>query len=397
MDCWEKVYPYAEKTIALSRADWDSYETSWDFTTLPLLSQIYRKETLEETYKAIRAHWKETTEEMQRLEEENNSIFIEAYGLQDELTPDVPLKEITLTCNPYYRYGGEKTEEELEQLLLADTMKEFISYAVGCMFGRYSLDAPGLILANQGDGERDYYLRLDEKCGWNLPEGLKAKAQVSETASESLAELRAEGQKHCAFMPDADNVIPILEDSWFPDDLAGRFQTFVKITFGEKHLHENLHFIEEALGKSLRKYFLKDFYADHVKRYKKRPIYWLFSSAKGGFNALIYMHRYTPQTASIVLNGYLRAFKDKLSVHMSSLATRENAATLSASQKAQAIKELTKLRSLLKEIEEYERELLLPLATENIRIDLDDGVRVNYPRFGAALKKIAGLEAKETD
>lgn len=384
-----------ENCIKISQTDWDSYETSWDFTTLPLLSQSYRKETLEETYKAIRAHWKETTEEMQRLEEENNRIFIDAYGLQDEITPDVPLKEITLTCNPHYRYGGEKTEEELEKLLLADTMREFISYAVGCMFGRYSLDAPGLILANQGDEERDYYLRLDEKCGWNLLADLKARAQSPETASEALAELRTEAQKHCAFMPDADNVIPILEDSWFADDISGRFQTFVKVTFGEKHLHENLHFIEEALGKSLRKYFLKDFYADHVKRYKKRPIYWLFSSPKGGFNALIYMHRYTPQTASIVLNGYLRTLKDKLTVHMSSLATRENSATLSAGQKAQATKELTKLRALMKEIEEYERELLLPLATEKISIDLDDGVRVNYPRFGAALKKIVGLEARE--
>lgn len=393
----ENVGELVSKILELSKFDWNSYETSWDFTTLPLLSPTYRKETLEETYKAIRAHWKETTEEMKRLEEENNRIFIDAYGLQDELTPDVPLREITLTCNPHYRYGGEKTEEELEKLLLADTMREFISYAVGCMFGRYSLDAPSLILANQGDEERDYYLRLDEKCGWKLSEDLKARAQAPETASEALAELRAEAQKHCAFMPDADNVIPILEDSWFPDDLAGRFQTFVKITFGEKHLHENLHFIEEALGKSLRKYFLKDFYADHVKRYKKRPIYWLFSSAKGGFNALIYMHRYTPQTASIVLNSYLRAFKDKLTVHMSSLSTRENSATLSAGQKAQATKELTKLRALLKEIDEYERELLLPLATEKLSIDLDNGVRVNYPRFGAALKKIVGLEAREAD
>ena len=385
------------KILELSKFDWNSYEISWDFSKLPLLSSAFRKETLEETYKAIRAHLKDTTEEMQRLEEENNRIFIDAYGLQDELTPDVPLKEITLTCNPHYRYGGEKTEEELEKLLLADTMREFISYAVGCMFGRYSLDSPGLILANQGDEEKDYYLRLDEKCGWNLSEDLKARTQAQETASEALAELRAEAQKHCAFMPDADNVIPILEDSWFADDMAGRFQTFVRVTFGEKHLHENLHFIEEALGKSLRKYFLKDFYADHVKRYKKRPIYWLFSSAKGGFNALIYMHRYTPQTASIVLNVYLRAFKDKLSARLQTLTTQENSVTAPADKNTQATRELTKIRALLKEIDEYERELLLPLATENIRIDLDDGVRVNYPRFGAALKKIVGLEAREAD
>ena len=140
----------------ISKFDWEFHETSWDFTTLPLLQSEYHQPTLRETYTKLRAHWKEMTLEMQRLEEENNRIFIEAYDLQDELTPEVPLSEITLTCNPYYRYGNNKTEEELEALLLTDTIKELISYAVGCMFGRYSPEKEGLILANQGEKLADF-------------------------------------------------------------------------------------------------------------------------------------------------------------------------------------------------------------------------------------------------
>ena len=155
--------------IDLSKSDWDAYETSWDFTTLPLLSPDHRAETLEATYARLRAHWRGMTTEMQRLEEENNRIFIDAYGLQDELTPEVPLEEITLTCNPAYRYGGEGSEEELETLLLADTMAEFVSYAVGCMFGRYSLDAPGLILANQGETLEDYLANVPNPTSCRTP------------------------------------------------------------------------------------------------------------------------------------------------------------------------------------------------------------------------------------
>ena len=140
-----------QQAVPLAKYDWDAYETSWDFTTLPLLSEGHRGETLADSYATLRAHWKSMTDEMKALEEENNRIFIDAYGLQDELTPEVPIEEITLTCNPAYRYGVKGTEEDRETRLRADTMAEFLSYAVGCMFGRYSLDAPGLILANQGE------------------------------------------------------------------------------------------------------------------------------------------------------------------------------------------------------------------------------------------------------
>ena len=174
----------------------------------------YRQPTLKATYQKLRAHWREMTLEMQRLEEENNRIFIEAYGLQDELTPEVPLNEITLTCNPHYRYGNDKSEDELEALLLADTMRELVSYAVGCMFGRYALDKPGLILANQGETIEDYLKRVPEP----------------------------------SFPADDDNVIPMLDGDWFTDDIAERFRKFLRVAFGEEHYEANLKFVENGAG-----------------------------------------------------------------------------------------------------------------------------------------------------
>jgi len=357
----DQIAEIANNSIQLSQSDWDSYETSWDFTILPLLQTEYGQPTLKITYQKLRAHWREMTLEMQRLEEKNNRIFIDAYGLQDELTPDVRLNEITLTCNPHYRYGNNKNEEELEALLLTDTMKEFISYAVGCMFGRYALDKSGLILANQGETIEDYLTQIPEPI----------------------------------FPSDDDNVIPMLDGDWFIDDIAERFRKFLRITFGEEHYEVNLKFVEKALGKDIRKYFLKDFYNDHVRRYKKRPIYWLFSSPKGSFNALIYMHRYRPDTVSVVLNGYLREFRTKLTSRRENLEQVGISTSASPGEKTKAIKEIEQLKKMIAELEDYEREVLYPLATKQLPIDLDDGVKVNYLKFGAALKKIPGLDAKE--
>ena len=347
--------------IKFAKGDWDSGETSWDFKCFPLLNPDHRQPDLKTTYQNLRAHWQNITLEVQRLEEENNHIFIDAYGLQDELAPEVPLGEITLTCNPHYRYGGNKSEEELETLLLADTMRELVSYAVGCMFGRYALDKPGLILASQGETLADYLKQVPEPC----------------------------------FMPDADNAIPMMEGEWFADNINIRFREFLRITFGEKHFEGNLKFVEQALGKDLRKYFAKDFYGDHVKRYKKRPIYWLFSSPRGSFQVLIYMHRYRPDTVSVVLNDYLREFRTKLTSHKNHLEAVSISASSSPSEKTKALKEIEKTTKMIVEMEEYEREVLYPLATQQVEIDLDDGVKVNYPKLGAALKKIAGLEAKD--
>ena len=358
----------ARRCISFSTEDWDSAEISWDFTSLPLLNPDYRQPALKTAYQKLRVHWQEMTLEMQRLEEENNRIFIDAYGLQDELTPEVPLNEITLTCNPHYRYGNNKSEEELEALLLADTMRELVSYAVGCMFGRYALDKPGLILANQGENFDDYLKQVPEP----------------------------------SFPADADNVIPMLDGDWFTDDIAEHFRKFLRVAFGEEHYEENLQFVEKALGKNgkprdIRDYFLKDFYNDHVRRYKKRPIYWLFSSPNGSFNALIYMHRYRPDTVSVVLNDYLREFRTKLASHKNHMEAVSISTSASQGEKTKALKEIEKLNKMIVEMEEYEREVLYPLATEQVEIDLDDGVKVNYLKLGAALKKIPGLDEKEME
>lgn len=350
-----------ERLLEISKSDWDAYEASWDFTKLPLLNLAFPREMLADSYTHLRAHWREVTDEMRRLEEENNSIFVEAYRLQDDLTPEVLLEEITLTCNPAYRYGGSKSEDELEELMLADTMREFVSYAVGCMFGRYSLDMPGLILANQGEGVDEY----------------RAKVPNS------------------SFEPDADNVIPVLDGDWFADDIAARFRKFLRVTFGDEHFQENLAFIEEALGKDIRKYFTRDFFNDHVKRYKKRPIYWLFSSPKGTFNALIYMHRYRPDTVSVVLNDYLREFRSKLEARRRAQEALSISGDATPAQKTKAQKEIEVAAKQIDELDAYERDVLFPLATQKIEIDLDDGVKANYPKFGAALKPIKGLNDAE--
>ncbi len=235
-------------------------------------------------------------------------------------------------------------------MYLRECVLDLLSYAIGCMFGRYSLDEPGLILADQGATLKDYLVKIPAPT----------------------------------FMPDADNVIPIVDGDWFEDDIVERFRQFLRAAFGEQHFEENLRFVTESLGvKHLRDYFVKSFYKDHVQRYKKRPIYWLFSSPKGSFNALIYMHRYTPSTVSTVLNEYLREFQAKLK------------ASLEHAERSNNAKEADRLRKILLELDEYEHDVLYPLASQNIAIDLDDGVKANYPKFGAALKKIPGLEASE--
>lgn len=355
----EKCEKIVQALCEVAKLDWNSYEIAWGFTSFQLLNSEYRQPTLKVTYNQLREHWQEITLDMQRFEEENNRIFIDAYGLQDELTPEVPLKEITLTCNPHYRYNSNKSEEELESLLLADTMKEFISYAVGCMFGRYALDKPGLILANQGETIEDYFKQIPDPT----------------------------------FPADDDNVIPILDGDWFIDDITERFRAFLRVTFGEERYEENLAFIENAIGKEIRKFFLKDFYTDHVKRYKKRPIYWMFSSPRGSFNALIYMHRYGPDTVSIILNDYLRDFKSKLSARKDHLEQISISASAGQGEKTKAIKKIEKLKKMIDEIEDWERDVLYPLASRRIEIDLDDGVKVDYNKFGKALKKVPGLSA----
>ena len=248
----------------------------------------------------------------------------------------------------------------MDELLRADTLREFISYSVGCMFGRYSLDKPGLILANQGETLEDYLRQVPDP----------------------------------RFTPDADNVIPLLDGDWFPDDITGRFRQFLRVTFGDEHYDENLRFIETALGKKgkplpIRDFFLKEFYTDHVKRYKKRPIYWLFSSPKGSFNALIYLHRYRPDTVSIVLQ-YLRDFRSKLVSERDHQTQVSISTSASQGEKTKALKRIEELKKILVELDDYERDTLYPLATHQVALDLDDGVKVNYLKLGAGVEEDSG-------
>ncbi|MBN2393125.1 MAG: hypothetical protein JXR84_20515, partial [Anaerolineae bacterium] len=287
----------------------------------------------------------------------------EAFGQQFPETT-ARLAEIAAEMAPTM---PEEARLGLEQRLLDDTMREFVSYAVGCMFGRYSLDKPGLVLANQGETVESYQWAVDS---YQLAEGQEQKI---------------------TFMPEADNVIPVLDGDWFTNDITARFKAFLKVAFGEAHYAENLAFIEAAIGRDVHSYFLRDFYKDHVTTYKKRPIYWLFSSPNGSFNALVYMHRYRPDTASIVLNNYLREYRAKLTARRQHLEGVSISAGATPREKTQALKESEALDKVLRELHEYEDGVLYPLAARQVEIDLDDGVAVNYGKLGKALKNVPGL------
>jgi hypothetical protein len=367
--------------IDFTKFDWDSYETSWDFTELPIISgqwlvasdqrdkrdQSAKHSLLQNAYQHLREHWQQIIDETKRLEEENNRIFIEAYGLQEELTPEVPIQEITLTCNPAYRYGAGKTEEEYATLQKADTVRELLSYCAGVLFGRYSLDKPGLILANQGECTNDCITKV---YGENVP-----------PPSDAL-------------LPDEDAIIPILDEDYFGDDIFNRTKQILAKAFSPETLAENIKFIEDALGKDLRKFYTKDFYNDHIKRYKKRPIYWMFASPKGTFRTLIYMHRYRPDTLSQMLSNYLRPLIEKLKEEQVMCNREMVSETAAAADKTRSQKRLDKLVPQIEELTEYEQ-VLYRLAAKRIEIDLDDGVRVNYPKFAPAIVTIKGMEVEE--
>ncbi|MEV0466517.1 BREX-1 system adenine-specific DNA-methyltransferase PglX [Nocardia tengchongensis] len=336
-----RIEDLAARTVALTTILFDRSEISRGFAGLK--SILLDEDEYPELHLSVEAAIKREVEiqtEILELERENSKFFAETLLA-------APMNESSIG-----EFSGQSSESEL--------IRDIVSYAVGCMFGRYSLDQPGLILADQGATLQDYITKVSAPT----------------------------------FEPDPDNVIPIVDGDWFEDDIVARFRKFLRMAFGEEHFEKNLRFITDALGvKDLRDYFVKSFHKDHVQRYKKRPIYWLFSSPKGSFNALIYMHRYTPSTVSTVLNEYLREFRAKLA---SSFEQQERLATGkdgTPRQQAAAQKEADRLRKVLVELEEYEHDVLYPLASRQLAIDLDDGVKVNYPKFGAALKKIPGLEA----
>ncbi|MFV8353900.1 BREX-1 system adenine-specific DNA-methyltransferase PglX [Flavobacterium sp. XS2P14] len=340
----------------ISKNEWNSREISWDFIQNELIH--HKSQDLEETYDLYQQYWKNKFFKLHKNEEELNEQFIEIYGLQEELTPDVPLEDITILKEETVIQNGQLVFKETE------VFAQFMSYAVGCMFGRYSLDKEGLILANQEETLEDYLTKVG-----------KLESELS-------------------FVPDGDNIIPVLDDEWFEDDIVGRFYAFLKASFGTANFDKNLAFVEECLGTAVRKYFVKDFYNDHIKRYKKRPIYWMFSSPKGSFNVLIYMHRYSTDTLNNILNGYLIEYREKLNTHSEHLD--HLIVSGSSTEQTKASKEKDKLKLVLLELKEYEREILYPLATQRINIDLDEGVLVNYNKFGSAIKEVKGLNDKAT-
>ena len=332
-----------EQEINLEKIEWDSYETSWDFQHHPL---FHKAPTIAEAFLQWQAECEDRFHQLKENEEELNRILIDMYDLQDELTPEVEDKDITV----------RKAD-------LSRDIRSFISYAVGCMFGRYSLNKDGLIYAG---GEWD-------------------------------------SNKYETLIPDADNCIPITDEEYFSDDIVGRFVEFVKTVYGADTLEENLDFIAKALGNKgdtsrqvIRNYFLKDFYADHLKVYQKRPIYWLFDSGKeNGFKALIYMHRYDADTVGRVKTDYLhRAQKYVETAMQSAQYTIDNAS--SASEKSKATKAVTKYTKQLAEMKIYD-EAIAHIANKRIEIDLDDGVKVNYEKFQGVEVAQEGKKALKVD
>lgn len=334
---------WCQECIDSSKSEWDSFETSWDFQHHPLCCKA---NTISESFIQWRDECNIRFNQLKTNEEELNRIFIDIYGLQNELTPEVEDKDITV----------RKAD-------LSRDIRSFISYAVGCMFGRYSLDEDGLIYTG-GEWHSDKYKR---------------------------------------YIPDDDNCIPITDEEYFSDDIVARFIEFVKIVYGTDTLEENLDFIAKSLGNKgdtsreiIRNYFLKDFYADHLKVYQKRPIYWLFDSGKqNGFKALIYMHRYDADTVGRVRIDYLHKAQKYVETAMQSAQYTIDNAT-SASEKSKATKAITKYTKQLAEMKIYD-EAIAHVANQRIKIDLDDGVKINYAKFQGVEVSQEGKKALKVD
>lgn len=344
VDNKQGIESLVENNIMLSEQDWDSFETSWDFTRHPFIKAITKYPNmmdvgniyLSECYDIWAGECEERFEKLKANEEELNSIFIDIYGLQDELTPEVEDKDVTV----------RKAD-------LGRDVRSFISYAVGCMFGRYSPTYDGLAYA-----------------GGTWDDG-----------------------KYNIYKPDADGIIPICDDEYFEDDMMGRFVEFVRVVYGDSSLEDNLRFIANALGgkgqpkEVIRNYFLNDFYADHCKIYQKRPIYWLFDSGKkNGFKCLIYMHRYQPDTIARIRTDYVHEQQARYRTAIEGLEKQVAAAT-STGERVKLTKQLNKVQAQDAELHQYE-EKVHALADQMIKIDLDDGVKHNYEIFKDVLAKI---------
>lgn len=358
--------------VAIAEADWDAYERSWHFQSLPILAASSDlSPTLEFDYTAWITQNRTTVTEMKRLEEENNRLFIDAYSLQDELTPEVPIDQITLTVNPAYRYGKKLSDndwsvehgfpEDLETRFREDTMQELVSYAIGCIMGRYSLDEPGLIYAHSGNQGFD-------------------------------------PNRYRRFPADKDGILPITDTDWFEDDAANRVVEFISVAWDKRHLEENLNFLAvnlspkrgESSRDTIRRHLADKFFQDHLQTYKKRPIYWCFSSGKQkAFQCLVYLHRYNDGTLARMRMEYVVPLQSKMAARIDSLADDIEAAS-SGAQAKRLQKERDKLAKQLDELRHFD-EQLRHYADQRIALDLDDGVKVNYGKFGNLLAEVKAV------
>ena len=362
----ENVSDLVKNCTISGKKDWDSFETSWDFRVHPLIrlkdnmkftstdgSSKTISYFLQGAYRAWGNECEKRFNQLKAYEEGLNRIFIDIYGLQDELDPVVADKDVTVH---YLVDTKDDIPASLQGssyvLTRRDVIVSLISYAVGCMFGRYSLDVEGLAYAG---GEWD-------------------------------------SSKYTTYPADKDNIIPICDDEYFEDDMVGRFVKFIETVYGSDTLEENLKFIADALGGKgtprdvIRSYFLNDFYADHCKTYQKRPIYWLFDSGKkNGFKALIYMHRYQPDIIARIRTDYVHEQQSRYRTAIADLESRLAAA--STAERVKLNKQLKKLQDQDAELRTYE-EKIHHLADQMISINLDDGVKVNYAKFQDVLAKI---------
>lgn len=368
-----EVEKYVEECIKLSKDDWNLYEQSWDFKTNPLV----RKNIKGSSYKisSIFLEWEskcnEAFTQLKNNEEELNRIFIDIYKLEDELTPDIEDRDITI----------RKADRERD-------IKSFISYVVGCMFGRYSIDVEGIIYAGGDFGDK--WLVSSEQC------------KVREIKKDEDGNIISDSWIDSRFAPDRENIIPITEDEYFEDDIVSRFIEFVRIVYGNDTLEANLDFIADSIGRKasetarqvLRRYFIKDFYKDHLKVYQKRPIYWMFESGKNdGFKCLIYMHRYNEQTVAKVRTDYLHTLQRKYEAEINRLQLVVDSEEYTAKDRTAAKKKIDRISIQIEECREYDQ-VVAYLANEKMSIDLDDGVKVNYAKFQDI--KVINSKGKET-
>lgn len=350
---YDEVISIVKENIEISKIDWNSREHASNlFQKNELIKFKYKK--ISEALESYEIECLNNFKKLHSNEIKLNQLFLKIYNLENEIDSNVNLPEITISQEEISIKNNEITFNKNSVII------QLLSYSIGCIFGRYSLDKQGLILANQDESLQSLF--------------------------QQIASL--------SFAPDDDNILPVLDGEWFNDDIVGRFKIFLKAAFGEDFFVENLRHIEETIDKEIRKYFVKDFYNDHIKRYKKRPIYWMFSSPKGHFKALIYMHRYQPDLCSKMLNDYLQPFISKLEAAKQTntlLSLREDVTTR---EKTLALKEVDRLELMIRDCKDYER-TLFTIATQKMTIDLDDGVKVNYLKFKDVLVPIKGLEKEE--